>query len=203
VPAQVVIRSADDARLLIQALIDLPGILDTIGAIMRGASKEAFEIQRFGDARWLYRYPNQGRAADFVNIAGALSDLNEGTEPKDRRFDRRPALKDTGALQFSVASRIVGTDGVEVGSALPYAQTMQAGGVTSQTVSQVAKDTLARWLKTPKGRAYRSRLAFLLDADTLETDVVPRPFVGVTDEMRGDFVEMVEEVVADALGGTT
>ena len=134
------------------ALKDPSALMKEIGILLLIQAQRSFKDQGLGDIRWKPRYPNQ--KPPVINIAGSLQDLNKGTTPKAHRFQRRPALMDTDALYMSVArdasgaNRLMGTHVVQVGSVLPYAGTMQWGGKSSQPVTDTAKKTLAKWMKS-------------------------------------------------------
>lgn len=180
-----------------------PGkVLERIGAILEAGSQDAFLEQAFGDFRWPGRYPNQ--ADPHINVAGALGDFAKGrSEPKSRRFDRRPALRDTGALLGSIRSQVVSDEVVEVGSTLPYAAMHQFGGTSSIPIDKATKQRIVKWLLKPAGEPHRGNLSPLLTKDTLDTEVVQRPFLGVTDEMETDIHDTVETMIAGAAGGNS
>ena len=190
-------------------LVKLRGVLDNarpilerIGAIMEAGSQQAFDEQRFGSFAWPERYPNQ--SSPFISVAGALADFAEGkSEPKGRRFDRRPALRDRGILIGSIRSRVVGTETVEVGSTVPYAATHQWGLISSQPVTKETKQRIAKWLLKPKGAPFRSKMTPLLakNRTTWDTQVNQRPFLGVTAQMENDIQATVETMIAEAAGG--
>lgn len=97
-------------------------ILTRVGAIMKGRQQAAFKDQRRGTEMWPKR--------SVPNVAGILKDLSVGRRPPSRRFEDRPAGVDTGALWKSIDFRVVGSDVVEIGSVLPYAGLIHAGGKT-------------------------------------------------------------------------
>lgn len=177
-------------------------ILKQVGALMVSASQRAFGDQKFGSFKWPPRYPNQ--ADPVVNVAGVVADLNLGSPIKARRFQRRKALIDTGALEASIASRVVGKNKVEVGSPLERAATHQHGLVSVQPVTQKAKKGLAKFLldraktENPRRDPVTQKLKFLLNpnVNSLSTQVAQRPFLGITDELEGDIVQLVEESFA-------
>jgi len=171
-------------------------LLKQMGAMMESASQEAFTLQRLGDIEWPHRYPNQGEP--FVNVAGLVSDLNRGATIKERRFQRRPALQDTGQLGASIRSRVVSDDRVEVGTPLERGATHQYGLTSQQPITPEAKKGLSKWLLSDQGRPFQKKLSFLLmpARRTLDTQVVERPFLGITDELEDDMVELIEEVLA-------
>lgn len=171
-------------------------ILRQMGLLMESTAQEAFKFERLGDIEWPHRYPNQ--ADPFVNVAGLVSDLNRGAKIKARRFDRRPVLFDTGKLAESPKSRVVGKDRVEVGSPFERAAVHQFGLVSQQKVTPEAKKKLSRWLLTDQGRPFQKKLAFLLRpaVRTLDTQVVARPFLGITDQLEDDMVDVIEKSLA-------
>ena len=176
--------------------------LKQVGTLLSSAAQKAFKDQKFGNAQWEPRYPNQSEP--FVNIAGAIQDLSKGPNIKPRRFERRPALRDTGNLVNSLdANRSVSIKGqhtVEVGTTVPYASAMMFGGETQQTITDAMRTNFRKLQK----RAFRSlgkadtfekirstagkigaleKLGRILERDTLVTQVVARPFLGVTEDL--------------------
>lgn len=177
-------------------------LLKQIGAVMESVSQKAFLDQRLGSIAWEPRYPNQGDP--FVNLAGALADFSSGRRmPKSRRFDRRPALFDTGALAGSIHSRIVGEDTVETGSTLDYASAHQFGEETQQEVSNEAKRLIRAWIRTPRGRPYADRFQLMTKENTRfwTTQLVARPFVGVTPWGARTIQTIVEHSLKEDLEG--
>lgn len=162
--------------------------LKQIGALMTAESQRAFKAQRFGRTSWAPR----GK----VNTFGIIADFHAGKRaPPKRRFQTRPALRDTGRLAASIASRIIGTDTVEVGSNLPYAGVHHTGGtVESKTITAQVQRLLWAWLKT-QGSALKRKLGFLLNkkfrGKKLTTEVPKRPIVGLTRRTMKDIEEVV------------
>lgn len=149
--------------------------LKQIGAMMVAESEEAFEEQAFGEADWDER--------GLPNVFGILQDLEDGGEPKDRRFETTPVLIDAGHLSRSITFE-TGKDSVTVGSNLEYAALMHGGG-TSFSV-EITEDIQARmraWLDGP-GKQWEPELGFITRpaflGQKLEMEVPARPFVGVT-----------------------
>ena len=155
------------------ALKDPSYLMRQIGVKLLIEATRAFEMpQGLPGYPWKPRYPNQ--KPPIINIAGSLQDLNTGREPKDHRFQRRPALMDTKHLLKSVAkdapgaNRLMGTHVVQVGSVESYAGLMQWGGTSTQPVTDTAKKALAEWMKTLRGA--RRRVA---SYDRSKNDWVP------------------------------
>lgn len=168
------------------------GALREMGALLVKESGRAFEEQRLGSVAWPERY--EGGPEPYVNVAGLVADFNQGSRrPKARRFDRRPALRDQGDLERSVSFEVIGRDTVEAGSALPYARTHQEGGESRQSVTKQTKAALWKWLKR-QDKTMKRRLGWLLNKTIteLETNVHRRPFVGVTEDLAPELVEVVE-----------
>ncbi len=162
--------------------------LKQIGALMTAESQRAFKRQQFGKEAWEPRGP--------VNVFGIISDFHAGKRnPPQRRFERRPALRDTGRLAASIAFNLLGTKVVEVGSNLPYAGVHHKGGeVESLPITEQVQDLLGRWLKG-KGSEHKERLGYLLNkkylGETLKMEVPERPIVGVTKQTLADVKEAV------------
>lgn len=159
--------------------------LKAIGALMTAESQGAFKRQSFGKDRW----PERAR----LNVFGIIADFHQGRRsPPARRFESRPALRDTGRLSSSIAFRLIGTHVVEVGSNLPYAGVHNFGGeVESKPITASVRSALWRWLKK-QDRQMRRRLGWLLNkkftGETLVSDVPARRFVGVTSRTQ-DYVQ--------------
>jgi len=162
--------------------------LTQIGALMVAESQRAFKMQRLGRNVWKARSP--------VNVFGIIADFHAGKRsPPQRRFERRPALRDTGRLSASIAFRLVGTEAVEVGSSLPYAGVHQTGGTTeSMPITAQVQERLWQWLKG-RGSAYKSKLGWLLNRkfrdQKLTQEVPARPFVGITPTLMRDVKTIV------------
>ena len=86
----------------LDAALDNPqAALKQIGILMVAESQRAFKAQQFGAKKWDQRAP--------VNVFGIIADFTAGkTKPPNRRFDQRPALRDTGRLSSSIAYQVKG-----------------------------------------------------------------------------------------------
>jgi len=133
-------------------LADPEDVLKRIGMAVLKQAQLAFVEQRLGATTWKRRYPNQ--KPPLLNIAGALSDFNQGRkEPIPNQYVGRPAGRQTSLLYNSLypknskAMAIQGGTTVEVGSTLPYAGLIQYGGISRQPVSDGAKKKMAAWMK--------------------------------------------------------
>lgn len=155
--------------------------LKQIGALMVAESQRAFREQRFGKDTW--------RPRASVNVFGILADFAAGRKaPPARRFEPRPALRDTGRLASSISFRLVSDSVVEVGTNVEYAAVHQTGGtVESEKITPDVQSALWAWLKG-RGKDHKDRLGWLLNrkyTDTRLTAEVPaRPFIGVTDRLQ-------------------
>jgi phage gpG-like protein len=156
---KIIVIHPDDEDAVVQLigrLRDKDALLDAVGALLVRTSQRAFAEQRLGDVIWPERY--EGGPEPFVNVAGLIADFNAGkTKPPNRRFDRRPALFDTGGLARSVSYRRVGADTVEAGSTEPHAGIHQQGGETTQPVTAETKSRLWKWLKGRRTGLARKR----------------------------------------------
>ena len=184
---------------------DMGELLTKIGATWKAHTALAFHDQRLGDIPWPAQYPNM--EGPFVNIAGALSDLNSGGRVKGKRFMRAGpggsgrVLHETGQLKSSIdfstneASKSVSI--FATGRPATYAGYHQWGSPPESVmpVSEGARKRLAEQLRTTKKDSLEHqglrRLGFLFSVDELKTDVVQRPFIGFTD----DFVSEVHKLV--------
>lgn len=171
-----------------------------VGMIVLSHAQRAFDEQRFGGEQWPPRYPNQ--SDPVVNLAGLISDFDRGaTNPRPRRFQRRPAGIDTGILRRSLTpARGMTARGfsVEVGSTVPYAGRVQFGGESRQAITKEIKDRMARWAKRARKRGMKEevrKIGPLFRKTVLVTNVVPRPFLGFTPDLIREIIAHVEEAV--------
>jgi phage gpG-like protein len=144
-------------------LVDPSKALKQIGVTMVAESQASFKAQRFGRKA-------QGRR-----------------KPPARRFQTRPALRDTGRLANSIAFQVKGKI-VEVGTNVPYASLHNFGGVSkSEKISGTVRKNLWAWLKK-QNKDLKGRLGWLLNRkfkdQKLEQKVPKRQFVGVTLQTR-------------------
>lgn len=166
--------------------------LKQIGALMVAESQRAFREQKHGADAW------DARAA--VNVYGIIADFAQGrSKPPQRRFERRPALSDTGRLRRSIAYRTASQRSVIVGSNLPYAATHQYGGrIESEVITPSLRRALWKWLKK-QDAGLKRQLGWLLNkkfqGERLSGEVEARPFVGVTRRTKRDILETVGVVV--------
>ena len=163
--------------------------LKQIGALMVAESQQAFKAQQFGKTKW----PPRGA----VNTFGIIADFAAAgkSEPPKRRFQTRPALKDTGRLAASISFKLRGSTAVDVGSNLSYAGVHQVGGaVESEKVTKDVQSALWKWLQG-SGSKHKARLGWLLNrkftGKTIKGEVPARPFVGVTKQTIRDVIEVV------------
>lgn len=161
--------------------------LKQIGALAVSESQAAFRAQRLGRDTWKPRAE--------VNRFGIIADFHAGkSEPPSRRFQTRPALRDTGRLASSIAFR-VDHDSVVIGSNLPYASVHHTGGeVESMPITEDVQSRLADWLKGQNSER-RKQLGHLLNKNltgtTLKMEVPERPIVALTDQLIADVREVV------------
>lgn len=154
--------------------------LTQIGVLMVAESQQAFKEQKLGDKAWDQRAP--------VNVFGVIADFHQGKrKPASRRFDRRPALVDTGRMRKSIAFQVHGKT-VDVGTNLDYAKVHQTGGeVESKPVTESVRKLLGAWLKK-QGVEMKRRLGWLLNkkfaGEKITGKVPARPFVGITKKTR-------------------
>jgi len=194
-------RRPDAYVRLVGALKKPRTALERVANIVRECAKQAFADQAFGAFKWAPRYPNQ--KGPFLNVAGALEDFSSGKDkPKGNRFDDTPAVRDTGNLMGSIASEIVDDHTAAIGSTVPYAANHQWGLVSSQPVSNDTKGRIAKWL-LGDGAEYRDKLTPMLKPGLTQwdTEIVQRPFLGVTEAMEDDIQEAVEDLIAEAANG--
>jgi phage gpG-like protein len=178
---------------MIAKIKNLEPVLKTIGKEMEIESHRAFlnTEQKFGSFDWPPRYGGIPFPAK-INYAGALQDLTDGPKVQKRRFNDRPALKDSGLLSKSIQHEVLDNSRVRVGVTGPaakYAGNQQWGLESTQDIPDSAIDKLDKQIdkETNEERldglhALRARLE--RDGSVLTTKVQQRPFLGVTDEMQ-------------------
>lgn len=153
--------------------------LKQIGVLMVSESQRSFKEQRFGRDEWQPRR--------VPNVFGIIADFAQGKKsPPGRRFEDRPALRDTGRLTQSISYQLVNLNAVEVGTNLPYAVKLHAGGtVKSESINEQVQTLLAGWLKRG-GKKWLPWLGWLTNPKMrgrqIEAKLPARPFVGITKE---------------------
>jgi phage gpG-like protein len=168
--------------------------LKQIGVLLVAASQASFKAQKLGDEKWDERR--------VPNVFGIVSDFHAGkAKPPARRFQDRPALRDTGRLAQSIAFKLESAKVVAVGSNLPYASVHQFGGpVESLPVTKTIQKRIAKWL-VKSGRKWANDLQFLISSKMtgkqLKGEVPARPFVGLTKQVSDDIVQVVGREVME------
>ncbi len=178
---------------------DVRPALKRMGAIMLATSQKAFADQAYGPERWPERY--EGQPDPFISVAGALSDLKRDQKIKDRRFDRRPALVDTGILRNSLTFGVKGKRSVSVGTTDPKAPKHLFGQTSKQQVTDIARKRLVKEyhrLKRQGGSRFDAvkKLGFLHTVSTLDTQIQQRVFLGFFPDLEKELAEVVEDYIA-------
>jgi len=167
--------------------------LKQIGALMVAESQRAFKAQKFGKDAWSPR--------GVPNVYGIIADFHAGRRPPARRFEPRPALRDTGRLAASISFKVSG-DSVSVGSNLDYASVLHSGGpIESKPITEQVRKLLGKFLKGA-GKQWKKQLGFILNkkfkGETLKGEVQARPFVGITTQTRKDIEEAIGVRIMEA-----
>lgn len=175
---------------------DIKKLLNQIGIMMVGRIQGAFDKQRRGNFIWKERA--------VPNKMGIISDLNSSSTVKSRRFQPRPALRDTSTLYKSISPSqpksafkiIEGEKSVIVGSNLEYASTLQTGGETKPlTIGGAFRKNLAKFLKTSMGKRYKDKLGWMFSlkvGSKVSVKVPPRPFAILIKEDLTDINNLIE-----------
>lgn len=153
--------------------------LTQIGILLVSESQKAFREQAWNDKAWKPR--------GSPNVMGIVADIDAGKKPPKRRFDVRPALKDTGALSKSIAFEVMSSRSVRVGTTIGYGKVHQTGGKTKgPRITAKIQQGLWKWLKR-QDKGVRAKLGWLLNRKfrgrRLETKVPKRQFLGLTKPM--------------------
>lgn len=181
-------------------------ILRQMGELMRSRIAQSFPNQARGNIQW----PGRG----VPNVMGAIEDLGKSSTIKERRFESRKALMDTGTLLRSFGRGEANTEitskyKIEVGTPLPYAPVLNTGGESEKAVTRAVKENLARYLKRMRGKAKRSvsglakdkfserakSLGFLFRRDRVKVNIRPRPFAVVDEQDTRDFVRIINREI--------
>jgi len=168
--------------------------LKAIGALGVAETKQAFRDQGFPHERWAPRHvPNAyGIIRDFAGTASS---------PPKRRFQDRPALKDTGNLSRSFTPHIGGRV-VSWGSNKDYAERLHRGGdIESEKITPLVQKKMGAWLKTT-GKKWKADLGYLLSSlftnKTLKGTVQARMLTGITPTLEADIVEVIGVHIMEA-----
>lgn len=127
-------------------------LMKRLGKEIVAESQKAFRNQSLGEIQWDERYPNQ--TSPFINYAGALMDLGKGPSIKSRRFDRRPALIDTGMLLGSIAvDKQEKPNVIRAGTTREGMAIHQWGGTTRMRITETMIANLEKLLEESKPKA--------------------------------------------------
>lgn len=169
------------------------------GLYMKGVTQAAFRAQgRPGVPTWKDR--------DVPNVVGIIEDIKAGRTPPERRWESRPANIDTGALRQSVTFEVVGTTTVQVGSWLPYASKVQAGGESSISIPDSLAGEIRRYIRSRRGgrrKALQLRLKKALRIGAFNFTKPPRPFLMVTKDDRARLIAMARRFIFTGAPGST
>ena len=165
-------------------------VMKQVGEFLRSKMAESFGNQSRGSFKWRPRH--------VPNIMGILSDLEHGSTVKGRRFEERPALKDTGDLSRSLGMGAHNIEypskvKVEVGSPMEYAGTMNAGGEVKKPITETIRKNLNIFLKRKKNKDLRKKLGWLFSKKEYVTTVPARPFAIITETDMKDCVDIIKE----------
>lgn len=196
---------------VLRLIRDDRAVRSIVGLYTVAAAQRAFVDQRSPDGTpWPARYPNQ--AEDHLNVAGALEDLRTGADIKKRRYDQRPAGRDTGDLLGRLSFDVSG-DSLTIGSDVPYAKKFQVGGESTQTLDSQTIANLVKFLaKKRRSEKRRAREAGRSVRKTVEevrlgpvlgryrsgvrewkTTSPPRPFVQLGEQDSDDLAAQLLE----------
>ena len=179
-PGRVTFRPGAKVKRLEKNFDDPKDALKQIGALVVAESQRAFKAQEFNRRAWPER--------SSVNVFGIIADFHMGRrKPPARRFETRPALRDTGRLASSIAFEVRGK-AVEIGTNVEYAAVHQTGGETeSKPITAKVQAAIAAWLKS-QPESLKDRLGWLTSPEatdqTLTMRVPARPFIGLTANTR-------------------
>lgn len=175
--------------------------LKRVGVFFASKARQAFSSQGRPPESWPERA--------VPNVPGILQDFHGGgAKPKSRRFDARPAVRDTGLLQRSIKDEMTGPLEVVVGvsgDAHEYADKQQFGGESETLpVTEEFQEWLWTWLRSSEGSKWKKDLGYLLNrkftGETLTWNVRPRPFLVILEQDLDDVAELAEiEIINQAV----
>lgn len=153
----------------------LDALMDAVGTILLDTSIEAFDKREWDGSPWPRRYPNQNPFV--VNVAGLVSDMENGPTDRDRR-NPGTVMQDTGNLLGSLTFRVLNSTSVEMGTTVEYASRLQQGTPSSQAITETVKDNLETWLNNQDDpEELGDAVGWLFNVDQLVTTPHPRQFV--------------------------
>lgn len=191
-------------------------LLNQIGMLGVESSQQAFRDQAFGGIKWPARYPGQGDPKFNVAGALQDFKAGRTAPKPIRFQDRPAGVDEglRGGVWGSLSWRVDGKT-VVWGSQKPHAARVNLGGPSVITYDKATKKRIGDWLYQPssprpqrrkttkerfsqakvkslKGNRTREEYAKYLrpllrpDRNVLKTEVIARPFVGVTDTLSKD-----------------
>ena len=187
--SEVTVDTGAKVKLTKQRLNNPAAVMKRIGALLVSRAQQTFDKQKLDDENAWDERMNP-------NFAGVLADADRGRGFKDRRLEGRPAGKDTGRLQNSLAFQLLSKIEVEYGTNVEYGAQFQFGGPVSIPITAAMVDGVADMVA--KRPSLRTTLAFLLnkkEGDSFDFVQRPRPFVGVTDKDREDIKTLVRQSI--------
>lgn len=172
------------------ARIDDPSPMTrAVGIMIAGRMQQGFTQQGRGGKRWAARM--------VPNVPAIVGRLNRGLNPRPRHFQPRPAGINTGDLRRSINSRLVGKTKARIGSPLPYARKVHAGGRSTQRVAKSGMPSLRKFLRSSQGKRWRGDLGFLFtyarEGRPLTVKQRARPWLFITKQDRKDAGEVWEQ----------
>jgi phage gpG-like protein len=178
--------------------------LKRIGALVTSRTQKRFDTQVGPDGK---EWPDRMTP----NIPGILEDLERGAGIKDRRWQPRPVLLDTGNLRWSINWALEGTEVVKIGTSVDHAKFHQFGLERVIPITATMKAGIRQMLVKFRGKVKRvnkkrakaglmsgvfgqdpTKLAFLLHRDEFRFKILERPFIGIDDQDQADIFDLVQ-----------
>jgi len=186
---------------------NLPDPLDLakiVAARLVENAQQAFVDKKIGGHEW----PARG----VPNVAGILSDLENGTNVKERRFTSQDVLVDTGILRASITANVKSPTEMEVGSFVDYAAKHQLGLPSTIQITRTMAINLKeymRGLQKSKSKAKNDRakqLGFMFNVVKQPSKTInlpERPFFAWTEKDTKAVKKAVARLIKSRQGGSS